>query len=156
MSSLAARPRKLTDHTVSNFTFLQSTDPDLARYPTEAERYFADDPEVCLYKLRLFGEVLTHRALDHLGVRSPAPSQFERLRQLEGQYGVTDAVLTNFHALRQVGNRASHALGRVKHGDAVQQLRNARALAVWYVAEFVDPDVEVGGFVLPKSGSQAR
>lgn len=37
-------------------------DPRLVALATQAEEQFARDPEVCLYKLRKFGELLAQRA----------------------------------------------------------------------------------------------
>ena len=42
----------------SNFTFLAAHDQQLVRLATLAERYFKDDPNTCLIKLRQFGELL--------------------------------------------------------------------------------------------------
>jgi type I restriction enzyme R subunit len=45
-----------------NFGFLAYHDPRLAAMGTQAEEHFANDPTVCLFKLRQFGEVLAQRA----------------------------------------------------------------------------------------------
>ena len=42
----------------ANFAFLEDYDPQLVRLAGLAERYFADDPNGCLVKLRMFGELL--------------------------------------------------------------------------------------------------
>ncbi|MGA2636197.1 hypothetical protein [Methylocella sp.] len=42
----------------SNFTFLKPHDDQLVRLGALAERYFHDDPNTCLIKLRQFGELL--------------------------------------------------------------------------------------------------
>jgi len=41
-----------------NFHFLRSHDPQLVRLSALAERYFLDDPNTCLIKLRQFAELL--------------------------------------------------------------------------------------------------
>jgi type I restriction enzyme R subunit len=41
-----------------NFGFLQGHDLQLARLGFLAERYFHDDPNTCIIKLRQFGEAL--------------------------------------------------------------------------------------------------
>ena len=42
----------------ANFAFLAQHDVQLVRLGALAERYFRDDPNTCLIKLRQFGEVL--------------------------------------------------------------------------------------------------
>jgi type I restriction enzyme R subunit len=42
----------------ANFDFLGKHDAQLVRLGVLAERYFKDDPNTCLIKLRQFGEVL--------------------------------------------------------------------------------------------------
>jgi type I restriction enzyme, R subunit len=42
----------------ANFDFLGKHDAQLVRLGALAERYFKDDPNTCLIKLRQFGEVL--------------------------------------------------------------------------------------------------
>jgi len=42
----------------SNFSFLKVHDEQLVRFGMLAERYFPDDPNTSLLKLRQFGEVL--------------------------------------------------------------------------------------------------
>ena len=41
-----------------NFAFLKVHDLQLVRLGSQAERYFAEDPNTCLIKLRQFGELL--------------------------------------------------------------------------------------------------
>ena len=42
----------------ANFDFLKVHEPQLVRLGAQAERYFGDDPNTCLIKLRQFGELL--------------------------------------------------------------------------------------------------
>ena len=42
----------------TNFGFLAGIDDDLAHLGADAESYFAD-PDVCIFKLRQFGEFLS-------------------------------------------------------------------------------------------------
>lgn len=52
-----------TAMTVSrNFAFLKSHSLALVRLGSQAEQYFADDPNTCLIKLRQFGEQLVSSA----------------------------------------------------------------------------------------------
>jgi type I restriction enzyme R subunit len=44
--------------TSANFSFLAEHDAQLVRLGALAERYFKDDPNTCLLKLRQYGETL--------------------------------------------------------------------------------------------------
>jgi type I restriction enzyme R subunit len=61
----------------ANFNFLGQHDVQLVRLGALAERYFRDDPNTCLIKLRQFGEVLAQLvaakagSTDRLMSRSP-------------------------------------------------------------------------------------
>jgi type I restriction enzyme R subunit len=59
MSSAPASP---------NFAFLRVHDPQLVRLGALAEKYFADDPNTCLIKLRQFGEVLAQMTAANVGL----------------------------------------------------------------------------------------
>ena len=66
----------------TNFAFLAPGETDLAKLATQAEQYFATDPDVCIFKLRLFGELMAERVLDHAG--KPVydrENQFDRLKR---------------------------------------------------------------------------
>lgn len=53
--------------TSPNFEFLAAHDPQLARLGAVAERYFRDDPNTSLIKLRQFGEVFAQLAAAKTG-----------------------------------------------------------------------------------------
>jgi type I restriction enzyme, R subunit len=54
--------------TSSNFQFLTAHDTLLVALGAQAERYFAEDPNTCLMKLRQFGERLAQRAAAHFNL----------------------------------------------------------------------------------------
>ncbi len=51
-----------------NFAFLEPYNPQLVKLGALAERYFADDPNTCLIKLRQFGECLAQLVAAHVGM----------------------------------------------------------------------------------------
>ncbi len=51
-----------------NFAILADHDPLLVKYAAQAERYFADDPNTSLIKLRQFAEVLAQQAAANGGL----------------------------------------------------------------------------------------
>lgn len=50
--------------TSANFEFLSAHDPQLVRLGALAERYFQEDPNTCLIRLRQFGELLAQRTAE--------------------------------------------------------------------------------------------
>jgi hypothetical protein len=69
--------------TSANFGFLGQHDAQLVRLGALAERYFRDDPNTCLIKLRQFGEVLAQLVAAKAGLyRSPEEPQADLLRRL--------------------------------------------------------------------------
>ncbi|NJO30157.1 MAG: hypothetical protein HC874_23470, partial [Richelia sp. SL_2_1] len=64
-----------------NFGFLASHDSQLARLGTLAERYFADDPNTCLIKLRQFGELLAQLVAASVGMYVYDERQVDLLRR---------------------------------------------------------------------------
>lgn len=67
----------------ANFNFLGQHDPQLVRLGALAERYFRDDPNTCLIKLRQFGEAMAQLVAAKAGLyRSPEEAQSDLLRRL--------------------------------------------------------------------------
>ena len=70
-----ARGRSAADKSMaaslpSNFGFLQVHDAQRVRFGLLAEKYFPDDPDTCLLKLRQFGEVLAQLVASRAGPAS--------------------------------------------------------------------------------------
>ncbi len=51
----------------TNFQFLENIEPQLMRLGALAERYFPDDPNTSLMKLRQFGELLAQNIAAQVG-----------------------------------------------------------------------------------------
>jgi type I restriction enzyme R subunit len=63
----------------ANFDFLGTQDAQLVRLGALAERYFKDDPNTCLIKLRQFGEALAQLTAAKAGLlASPEVAETER------------------------------------------------------------------------------
>jgi type I restriction enzyme R subunit len=133
-----------------NFAFLAAHDPELDRLGADAERFFARDPDVSVVRLRQLGEQLAQRAAARGGVpTSPKEKQYELLCRLEDRGQLPAQASQLFHTLRQVGNTAAHQL-QGTHWQALDLLRTARELAVWFHATFgADPAFRAGPFVSP-------
>lgn len=138
-----------------NFGFLAKHSHVLADDAARAERYFRDDPRTCVATLRTLAEGLAKHAAAYSGVfveRDELSSVLSRLRER----GVFDAGIGQlFRTLRENGNDAVHAgtPGRpprtFSHHDALQGLRMARDVAIWFHVAFGDPKFKAGPFVTP-------
>ncbi len=115
-----------------NFAFLKAYSLELVRLGTQAEHYFANDPNTCLIKLRQFGEQLAQLVAAKVGLyEDPDESQFELLRRLNQRGAITGQTDQLFHEIRRVGNRATHG-SYGEHGAALSHLKYARLLGVWF------------------------
>ena len=109
----------------TNFGFLGKHDAQLVRLGALAERYFTDDPNTCLIKLRQFGELLAQLTAAKTGLfSSPEEQQSELLRRLKFERVLPDQPADLFHQIRIVGNRATHAQsGNHADGDSSHRWR---------------------------------
>ncbi|MDC0310571.1 type I restriction-modification system endonuclease, partial [bacterium] len=109
----------------SNFTHIATYDKALFRLSSNAERYFPDDPNTALIKLRQFGELLAQQVASRFGLYAGSEeSQLELLRRMESNGDLERDVAVLFHNLRQAGNAATHRL-EGDHGTALQNLKVA-------------------------------
>lgn len=144
-------------NTSINFSFLSVHDPLLVKLGGQAEHYFFADPDVCLIKLRQFGEVLAQRVAAQIGVYTSAQDdQLSRINALRDRGVLTPEVANLFHGLRKAGNDAVHAHKGTRE-EAIHQLKMARALGVWFHKSFKDSSFKAGPFTpLPDPGQQER
>ena len=113
-----------------NFAFLKVHDLQLVRLGSQAERYFAEDPNTCLIKLRQFGELLAQLVAATVGVyEDKAETQIELLRRLESRGAIGGETLDLFHELRKSGNLATHSLSGEQR-TALSNLKYARVLGI--------------------------
>jgi type I restriction enzyme R subunit len=84
--------------TSGNFDFLKAHDPQLVRLGALTERYFHDDPNTCLFKLRQFGELLAQLVAAKRDLyRDEAESQSALLRRLRFERVLPQEVADLFH-----------------------------------------------------------
>jgi len=133
-----------------NFFHLRPYDEQLFRLGTLAERYFPDDPNTALLKLRQLGELLAQQVASRFGVElREEETQQLLLRRMECDGVLEREVAELFHGLRRKGNLANHDL----HGDhatALKILRMAWQLGVWFHRTFGDPQFRSGPFQPPQ------
>lgn len=133
----------------SNFGHLKAHDQQLVRLGMLAERYFSDDPNTCLLKLRQLAELLAQLAASNVGVfASPDEKQVDLVRRLQDQGIVPREVAGLFTEVRKAGNDANHRMGG-DHRTALLGLRLTWQLGVWFHRTFKDPAFKSGPFQPP-------
>ena len=94
----------------ANFTFMRAHDVQFDNLGALAERYFRDDPNTCLIKLRQFGELVAQEVAARIGLyTSGEEPQSDLLRRLRAERAVAPAAMELFHQIRIAGNEATHA-----------------------------------------------
>jgi type I restriction enzyme, R subunit len=139
----------------TNFYHLQEHDEQLLRLGMLAEKYFADDPNTSLLKLRQFAELLAQMVASRVGLFVPEESQFELLRRLQDQSILPREVFQLFDEIRRSGNSANHALTD-DYRTALANLKIAWQLGLWFHRTFKNPTFKSGPFnppVAPKDES---
>lgn len=133
----------------SNFAFLRQHDEQLVRFGMLAERYFPEDPNTCLIKLRQLTELLAQLVASRTGLYvSAEEGQFELLRRLQFRGLLPREIANLFHEVRDSGNKAAHD-GSGDHRTALAMLRFSWQLGVWYHRTFQDRNYRSGPFVPP-------
>ena len=116
----------------SNFSFLQEHDPVFLQLASAAEQVFASDPNTTLIKLRQLGEALAQDLASRAGIEFDATTtQSDLLYKLSRDIQLDQNIRSLFHTLRIEGNKATHQF-RTQHREAMDGLKVARALAIWY------------------------
>ncbi len=135
---------------ISNFSQLQEHDEQLLRIGMLAERYFAEDPNTCLLKLRQLGEAIAQTTASYVGIyQKPEEGQYELLGRLRNQGIMPQEIYQLFGELRRTGNAANHALTGDHHA-ALAMLKIAWQVGVWFHRTFKEPKFKSGPFVPPQ------
>lgn len=128
----------------SNFTHLQEHDEQLLRLGMLAERYFTDDPNTCLLKLRQLAETLAQMLASSVGIVLRAEEgQYHLLHRLRDQGILPYEIYQLFTQVRLIGNDANHAL-KGTHRGALSALRYAWQIGVWFHRAFKDAKFKSG------------
>ncbi|MEB3353730.1 MAG: type I restriction-modification system endonuclease, partial [Cyanobacteriota bacterium] len=134
----------------TNFLHLQSYDEQLFRLGVLAERYFPEDPNTALLKLRQLGELLAQQTASRFGLELRIEeTQQVLLRRLEAEGYLDREIAELFHVLRRKGNLANHEL-QGDHATALKTMRMAWQLGVWFHRTFSDPEFRSGPFQPPQ------
>ena len=139
----------------ANFSHLQVVDEQLVRLGALAEKYFADDPNTSLIKMRQFGELLAKHVATQMGLydTEKEESQYELLRRLRDEGALTHETYQLFGEIRRMGNVANHA-NQGDQASALNILKMGWQLGVWFQRTFVKVDFNTGDFVYPSVASE--
>jgi type I restriction enzyme R subunit len=146
---------KATEFKSGNFSFLSEHDSLFVELAESAERAFASDPNTTLIKLRQLGEALAQHLAALSGIEfDEQTSQSELLYRLNRELRLEPQIKELFHILRIEGNKATHQF-RTQHKEAMDGLRVARALAIWFHRSFgkAGASFKPGPFVPPADPS---
>lgn len=127
---------KQQSQTSSNFDFLAEHDELLVQLGFAAEQAFTSDPNSTLIKLRQLGEAMAQHMAALAGIEfDEQTSQADLLYRLNRELRLDPNVKNLFHSLRIEGNKATHQF-RTQHKEALDGLKLARKLAVWFHQSF--------------------
>jgi type I restriction enzyme R subunit len=133
----------------TNFAHLEQHDEQLVRLGMLAERYFADDPNTALLKLRQLAELLAQLVAAKVGLyTSREEAQYDLLRRLQDQGILPREVAQLFGEVRRAGNAASHAIVG-DHRTALAVLKITWQLGIWFHRTFANAAFKSGPFVPP-------
>lgn len=133
----------------SNFSVLSQHDEQLLRLGMLAEKYFADDPNTCLLKLRQLSESLAQLLAARTGLFiSTEETQYDLLRRLQDNGVLPREVYQMFNEVRRSGNAASHSLSG-DHRSALSSLKLTWQIGLWFHRTFKDAGFKSGPFMPP-------
>ena len=139
----------------ANFQFLKEHAPVFLQLVSAAERAFSADPNTTLIKLRQFSEAMAQDLASRSGVKlDESTTQSDLLWKLNREMRLDPQIRDLFHTLRIEGNKATHQF-HTQHRGAMDGLKIARALAVWYHRSFgkQGASFKPGSFSPPKDPS---
>lgn len=141
----------MSSHTLnSNFAHLKVHDEQLLRLGMLAERYFTDDPNTCLLKLRQLAETLALMIAASVGIEPRKDEgQHHLLQRLREHSILPYEVYQLYTQVRLAGNDANHAL-KGDHRTALASLRYAWQIGVWFHRTFKDANFKSGPFIPPQ------
>lgn len=136
---------------MGNFEFFEGPWTPYRDIAEAAERMVYSDPNAAMSKLRSFGEMMAQE----LWVRHKFPevdgiSQFERIRELEGNDMIDRQTAFYLHELRVKGNKAAHNAMYGTPDEAISLLSIAYQLSVWFMrTELEHPAFHAPAFKKP-------
>ena len=145
----------------SNFDFLATSSPQIAKLGVLAEWALHVDPPTSILKIRQFSEELAKLVAARQGaLAAPGEGFAEMLARLQRAGALPTKAADVFHHLRRLGNASAHG-DRGTAAQALSSLKLARELGVWFHRTFTDPGFTPTPFAPPApprdiSGELAR
>jgi len=139
-----------------NFNFLEEHDPVFCQLGAAAESAFSGDPNTTLLKLRQLAEAIAQNLAARAGIKfDETTKQADLLFKLNRQIRLDPTICELFHTLRIEGNKATHQF-KTRHKEAMDGLRIARSLAVWFHQSFGKQGAgfKPGPFIPPQDPSK--
>lgn len=119
---------------MGNFTFFTGPWSPYRDVAEAAEHMVYSDPNASMTKMRAFGEMMAAE----LWTRHKFPpveqiTQYDRIRELEGNDMIDRQVAFYFHELRVKGNKAAHNAMYGTPDEAIALLSVAYQLSIWFM-----------------------
>lgn len=140
----------MEEEQMSNFTFLNTKWPVLAKLGTQAEHYYIDDSNASMLKMRMFGEQLIDIILVCLNVQvNRFATQDDKIKLLR-QTKINGAIPDLFDIVRRHGNKANHE-GYENKKDALECLKAMYRISAWlYIKVTKDKSILPLKYSVPK------
>lgn len=136
---------------ISNFAQLKEHDEQLLRLGLLAERYFPEDPNTSILKLRQLTELLAQHVATNIGEYvSAEEAQYKLIGRLQDQGILPREIYQLFSEVRRAGNAASHSMVG-DHRTALTALKISWQLGIWFHRTFKDPAFKPGPFIPPRA-----
>ena len=129
----------------SSFEFMNRYWPVLYQIGSTAEAYLYSDPNACIYKLGLAGELIAQEItrMENISLPYGQDNQYELIRRLSAEGLLSGDMDVILETLRKSRNAAVHK-GLSDLNKARNLLRMAYRLTGWFVEVYLDP-----GFITP-------
>ena len=137
----------------SNFSFLESKFPALARLGAYAEGYCYSDANTCLIKLGVMGETIVNLIFSYDRIPLPRDNKAAaRIDVLFRDEYITRELSDILHALRKKRNLAAHE-NYESVADCKVLLPLTYKLSEWFMQTYGDWDYESRPYVMPEEGA---
>lgn len=140
---------------MGNFTFFDGPWSPYRDIAEAAEKMVYSDPNASMTKMRAFGEMMAAE----LWTRHDFPvveqiTQYDRIRELEGNDMIDRQIAFYFHELRVKGNKAAHNAMYGTSDEAIALLSIAYQLSMWFMRiELDNPTFHAPPFKKPLEAS---
>lgn len=141
----------------SNFDFFPKNWNYLKELAINAESNVYSDPRAALSELRLFCEGLTEGVFhfNGLNLNDSTMNQYEKLNYLSEKVSIAPDVIDMLQLIRKAGNKAAHDhKTKITPQMAMDTLKKAYLLAVWFMKMYIDHGYQPHSFVKPTNKNE--